>query len=186
MIRNLMSMEPTPKQAQDKKYLFIDTCIVQFTGDKNKSKSEAVIQCLNLLTKEGYSLVISEITIYENLHGLWGIKAKQATDILRKYEKKVISDNVLIVASLLGGLYHDERVDGIDSGDKIIAATAILENGFVLTENHKDYPHPFFLTERSIALPYITGGKYTKTIDLALYIPNIKLISRRIKEKDSK
>lgn len=186
MTRNLMSMEPTPKQAQDKKYLFIDTCVIQFAGDKNKSKSEAVIQCLNLLTKEGYNLAISEIAFYENLQGLWGKKVESAHAFLRAYEYKEVSRTVLLIASILGSLYRDEKIDWVDMGDKIIAATALLAGGFVLTENHKDYPHPFFLTEKSIPLTYITGGKYNKTIDIALYKPNILLISRRIKEKDSK
>ena len=97
----------------------------------------------------------------------------------------MVSDTVLLIASLLGGLYHDENLEGIDAGDKIIAATSILENGFVFTENHKDFPHPFFLTEKSLPLTYLTGGRYSKTIDLAVYKPDRNLIERRINEADN-
>lgn len=168
---------------KDKKYVFIDTCIIQATGSSNKSKSDAVIKCLNSIASEGYSLVISELSIYENLHGLWGKKANKASDLLRNYEGKVVSDKVLRMAARLGGLYREEKIEGIDSGDKIIAATAVLENGFVLTENHKDFPHPFFLTEKSLPLIYKVGN-YNKTIDVALYKPHVSLISRRIDELD--
>ena len=169
--------------SQSNPYLFIDSCVIQAAGNKEKSKSEIVINTLQQISNQ-YRLAISEFTIYENLHGLWGKQADKATELLKVYERKVVSREVLLVASVLGGLYYDEQYPNIDSGDKIIAATTILENGFVLTENHKDYPHPFFLTEKSIPLTYLTAGKYEKSIDLAIYKPDILLIERRIKEKD--
>ena len=173
-----------PKIQQTKPYLFVDTCIIQASGVKEKPKSEIVIKTLEKISSD-YRLSISEFTLYENLHGLWGKRAINAAALLKKYERKVVSDKVLIFASLLGGLYFDEKYDGIDAGDKIIAATAILENGFVLTENHKDFPHPFFKTKQSIPLTYFTAGRYRKTIDLAIYEPDRILIERRIEEADN-
>lgn len=183
MILQQKIMERSLQQPQNNPYVFIDTCVIHFAGDKNKSKSEAVIECLSTLTKEGYRLAISEITLYEKLHGLWGKRATKAASLLRVYEKKVVSNQVLTLASILGGLYHDEKLDGIDTGDKIIAATAILERGFVLTANHKDFPNPFFLTEKSFALSYKVKS-YFQTLDLALYKPDFELIRRRVNEKD--
>ena len=177
-------MDPSKAQ-QNNSYLFIDTCVIQAAGSKEKLKSEIVISELEKIAKD-YSLAISEFTLYENLHGLWGKRRSDAAKLLRIYERKVVSDKVLLIASLLGCLYHDENLEGIDVGDKIIAATAILENGFVLTENNKDFPHPFILTERSIPLTCLTAGKYSKTIDLAIYRPDHNLIKRRINEADSK
>lgn len=168
---------------QDKPYLFIDTCVIQAAGSKEKTKSEAVIKALKEIAND-YRLAISEVSFYENLQGLWGKKSLDASTLLRSYEAKIVSNRVLILASMLGALYHDARCDGIEMGDKIIAATAILETGFVFTENHKDYPNPFFKTEKSVPLTYLTAGKYNKTIDLAIYKPDILLIGRRIKEKE--
>lgn len=172
------------KTLRDRPYLFIDTCVIQTAGSKDKSKSEAVIKFLEESAKN-YRFAISEFTIYENMNGLMGEKAREAIQLLDTYESKLVSDRVLLMASLLGGLYHGEKYDGVDAGDKIIAATAILEDGFVLTENHKDYPHPFFLTEKSIPLTHITSGRYRKTIDLAIYRPNRNLIERRIRHADN-
>lgn len=176
-------MDPSKAQ-QDNPYIFIDTCVIQSAGSKEKSKSEIVIKSLEDISR-GYRLAISEFTLYENLHGLWGKRRSEAAKLLRIYERKVVSDKVLLVASLLGGVYHNENFEGIDAGDKIIAATAILENGFILTENHRDYPHPFFLTEKSISLTYTTAGRYNKTIDLAIYRPDRNLIERRINQADN-
>lgn len=175
-----------PHNQNSKRYLFIDTCVIQAAGNKTKNKSEAVINSLKTLANDGFSLAISEFTLYENLHGLWGKEAMAAVDILKKYERKVVSDKVLILASVLGGLYHDAGYDKdrIKSGDKIIAATAILEAGFILTENHKDFPHPFFITQRSLPLIY-KESHHNKTIDLAIYEPNWQLINRRVAEKET-
>lgn len=164
-------------------FVFVDTCVVQFAGHKNKSKSEAVLACLDSLTYEELILCISEITLYESLHGLWGKKSEEVLLRLNTYKQKEVSSDILRFASLLGGLYHEEKIDGIDTGDKIIASTAILEKGFILTTNHKDFPHPFFLTEQSFALSYKVGH-FIKTLDLALYKPNFSLIARRIEENN--
>lgn len=179
MSMNLSTIE------RNKPYIFIDTCVIQAAGSKEKQKSDIVIKTLQEIGND-FRLAISEFTLFENLHGLWGKKAEEATKILNTYERKVVSDKVLLLASSLGGLYRDEKMEGIDSGDKIIAATSILENGFVLTENHKDYPSPFFLIEKYIPLTFMTSGKFNKTIDLAIYKSNTTLINRRIKEKNIK
>lgn len=164
-------------------YVLIDTCVIQDTGSSNHSKSEVVSNLLKELSKNDFRLAISEFTIYENLQGLWGKRAIAAKQILSAYETKEVSEGVLLLASQLQGLYHEEGFDNIQDGDKIIAATTVLENGLVLTRNHKDFPHPFFQTEKSFPLAY-KMGHYSVTIDLALYKPDIALIARRIEEKD--
>lgn len=177
----------SPGQPQSKNYVFIDSCVIQAAGDKLKSKSEAVIGELTKLAKEGFSLAISEYTVYENLHGLWGKKAIETSNILKQYEWKTVSANVLVLASLLGGLYYEAGYDRdrIRDGDKIITSTAILERGLILTNNHKDFPPPFLTTERSIPLTY-NKGHYNTTIDLAIYKPSIELIGRRINANESR
>ncbi len=126
-----------------KPYLIIDTCIIQAASSKKKPKSEKFIQCLEDLAHI-YRLTISEYSVYENLQGLWGKQAEKAVELLKKYEWKVVSHIVLTLSAVLGGLYHDENRLDINDGDKMIGATAILEEGFILTENHSDFPPPFF------------------------------------------
>ena len=165
-----------------KKYIIIDTCIIQHAGSSDEGKSEAIIKCLEKLSSEEYSLAISEFTLYENLHGIWGKKARQAAETLKSYEWKIVSNQVLTLASMLGGLYKDEQVDYMTPGDKIIAATTILEHGFVLTENHRDFPSPFFICKQFLPITYI-ANHHQRTIDLCLYEPNSPLIARRVNEK---
>lgn len=172
-------------QAADKtvspttQYIILDTCIIQAAASKEKYKAHVFRSCLDRLGQT-YRLALSEITIYENLHGLWGTRAEQAEKILKVYEWKEISTVVLYLASRLGGLYGDS---GIGVGDQIIAATAILENGLVLTENHKDFPNPYFTQKEWFPLSYEKGnGK--RTNDVILYQPQIKLIGRQIEDRD--
>lgn len=167
---------------QIKPYIFLDTCIIQDAGSSTKSKSDAVIKLFTDL-RHNFNLAISEFTIYENLQGLWGKRAIEAGKILGSYEAKEVSRKVLLLSSILQSLYHEEKYDNIADGDKIIGATAILESGYVLTRNHKDFPHPFFVTEQSFVVNY-KNGHYAQSIDFTLYKPNYELISRRIESKD--
>lgn len=164
-----------PKQ----KYTIIDTCIIQAASSKDANKAKGVTSLLEMLINEGLSLAISEFTYYENLHGLKGSDAKRAVGILKKYEWKQITNNVLTTAALFGGFYHDEKIDGIDHGDKIIAATAFLENGWILTENHKDFPNPFFILIKHFPITYKKKGSH-QTMDICLYRPHSKLIKQKI------
>lgn len=170
-----------------KGYIFLDTCVFQLAGNSNKSKSEAVIKCLIDLSSEGFRLALSEFTVYENLHGLWGKRAQEAIKILRNYEWKLVSDLVLYLASILGGLYNAAGYDRdrIRDGDKIVASTALLEKGLILTENHRDFPSPFFTNYKNIPITY-KDSHHNRTIDLALYEPNLDLIARRIEEGEKR
>jgi hypothetical protein len=162
--------------------IYIDTCVIQASGSKDKAKSEIVTLFLSELIKSNFSLVISEVTYFENLQGLKGAQAEKAVSILKKYEWKEITNEVLTVAALLGTFYSEKGRKDVDMGDKIIAASAFLDNGFILTENHKDFPNPFFILRRHYPLIY-TKGHYKQTIDLGLYAPNNKYIKRLIEEK---
>ena len=120
------------------RYLIVDTCIIQHSNSSDKSKAEVVISCLKNLQSENYQLAISEFTVYENLRNIFGKKAKIALQVLKNYEWKNVTYLVLKMASMLSGLYHQEKVDYMSDGDKIIAATALNESIYVLTENHRD------------------------------------------------
>jgi predicted nucleic acid-binding protein len=165
-------------------YIFIDSNILQYSADKNKSKSKAFIDLFYKLKKEGCDIAISEIIISENLHGLYGKRHKKAYAHLSKFVKKIVSENVLLSAAEIGGLYKDEKFQDVGIGDKIIAATAFLDKGFILTGNHKHFPPPFFESIEWFPIAFKTSGKYNNTIDVCLYKPRYELITRRIKEKE--
>ncbi len=163
-----------------KRYIFVDTNVIQLAGDKNKSLSDAVINVWSRFVQEGYSLAISEISLFENLQGLWGKKVEQAAKTLALFEAKEVTAKVLLFASTLGGLYQNESdiYRYIETGDKIIASTAILENGEILTRNHKDFPSPFFNQHKWIPVEYKVN-EFKRCMDLSLYKPNVPLIKRR-------
>ncbi len=122
----------------------------------------------------GYKLAISDYTAYESLINVWGKRAEEIIAALKLYEWKSVTIQVLRLASILHGLYHDEKIENIRDGDKIIGATAILEAGLVFTRNHKDFPSPFFIPKKFMILP-IQHNRYLEHMDLALYEPNIDL-----------
>lgn len=167
------------------KYIFIDAMVIQYAGSKPKARSEAVIKCLGDFEKEGFKIAISEFTGYENLRGLFGTQIEEAAELLSKFENKVISKDVLVMAAYFSGLYHDQKMDGISPGDQIIAATALLEDGLILTENHKDFPSPFFVRDRYVPVKYEIGSHHIKTIDFVLYRTDVTLIARLIRERST-
>lgn len=164
--------------------IFIDSNIIQYSADKNKSKSKAFFKLFEKFKQQGYELGISEIVILESLHGLYGKQHEKAYNHLSKFVKKIVSENVLLSAAEIGGLYRDEGFQDIKMIDKIIAATAFLEKGFVLTKNHKHFPPPFFEPVSWFPITFKTNDRYVNTIDICLYKPRYKLIVRRIKEKE--
>lgn len=174
-------LEPASNSTIEKgQYIILDTCVIQAAGSKEKNKADCVQLCLKQLKKNGYRLALSQITVYENLCGLWGERVEPAMKVLRDFEWKEIPLNVLTLASLLAGLYN--RTDS-NVGDQIIAATAILEDGLVFTENHKDFPNPYFTQKEWYPLSYQKGSG-RRTMDLILYQPQLSLISRKINEME--
>jgi len=172
-----------PLSNSSPQYIFIDINIIQYSGDKNKSKSHAFFDLFDSLKKQRYELAISEIVIVESLHGFYGRQYEKAYIHLSKFIKKIVSENVLLSAAQIGGLYKDEGFQDIEMIDKIIAATAFLEKSLILTRNHKHFPPPFFECIQWFQAVFKTGS-YLNTIDVCLYEPRYKLIARRIKEKE--
>lgn len=173
-----------PPNNNSSRFIFVDTNIIQYSADKNKSKAKAFFNLFEKFKEQGYELAISEIVIAENLHGLYGKQYEKAYAHLSKFIKKVVAENVLLSAARIGGLYKEEGFQDIKIGDKIIAATAFLEKGFVLTRNHKDYPPPFFEPVSWFPVTFKINGKHQSTIDVCLYEPRYELIARRIRERE--
>lgn len=173
-----------PQNTPSHRSIIIDTCVIQAAGhSKEQFKSKAILDCLTNFKKEGFNLVISEVTFYENLQGLWGKRAEQANILLTKFETKVVSREVLKTAAYLGGLYSQDKILGVSTCDKIIAATAFLEFALIFTENHRHFPPPFLTQNRYVPLRF-QKDHYQRTMDLALYESNVHLINRRISESN--
>jgi len=175
-----MEHDNSPQQSR---YPIVDTNILIYTGSKQEALATAAITFLDEQASHGYRLAISEFTTYEYLKRLWGKKAEKSEEAISTYERKAVTREVLETASILDGLYYDEGLTNISDGDKIIAATAILEDGLILTANHKDFPNPFFITHEWRVLP-IKNPRYTQHLYLALYKPNTQLINLKVSDKE--
>lgn len=180
----LILIKKVKAQSSPPRYVFIDTQIIQYSADKNKSKSQAFWGLFNNLKKQRLELAISEIVIFESLFGRYGKKQEEGYKYLSQFIKKAVEELTLLAAAEVGGLYIDEGFSNIKPGDQIIAATAFLEKGLILTRNYKDFPSPFFKEIEWFPTTYKIKGRYKETIDVCLYEPRYKLIVRRIKEKD--
>ena len=165
-----------------KRYIILDTCSLYTPAQTRNVQAAPVIKTLKKLTEEGYSLAISEFSVFEKLKGLWRNDISETYKFLQNYEWKTVSSTVLLQASILSKLYEEEAVGvSASDGDKIVAATAILEGGLVLTINHKDFPNPFFIAQKELPITYQTKERVNKTLDFILYKPTDALI-RRISE----
>lgn len=158
--------------------VIVDTCVISQLNSNSKKLSDNLALYLEDLSKRGYELTLSTITGYEILQNLFGEKEDKTVRLLDQYQQKEITTEVLYWAAKLRSLYkeigHEITKKG---GDSIIAATAFLLDGRVLTINCRDYPYPFFTQVEHKALEYeITRGDndvwYTKTIDITLFRPD--------------
>lgn len=186
--RNWVYMTVKNKKLTNSTFLqsiIVDSNIIQYSADKNRSKSTAYFDLFTGLKDQSNELTISEITIAENLHALYGKKYIKAYKHISQFVKIIVAENVLLLAAKIGGLYYEEGFRDIEICDKIIAATAILEKSLVLTRNHKHFPPPFFEPFEWIQVKYKMSGKYRHTDDVCIYKPRYELIIRRIEEKNN-
>lgn len=115
-------MIPQTTSAKDNKLpqIIVDSCILQAAGDKKKEKSEAVLNCLTGLRKEGYKLIMSDFIGYERMYGLKNKDFFTVVKALDSYESKAVTRPLLMVASLLASVYGEKSVNNMDDGDRII------------------------------------------------------------------
>lgn len=128
----------------DKRNVLLDSNIVQYLGvDGLKDK---IIECLTYAVNSGFDLAISDITFYELIHGAPVKHEIALIQELSGVKRFYVTKKVLIAAAHLGSLYKEDKVcdSQINSGDKFIAATAIITNSVIFTANVRDFPPPFF------------------------------------------
>lgn len=169
------STEVIPIKPADRPTIIIDSCIIQYFGDKNIGPG--ILSCLQMALNTGYNLCISEATIFEMLDGADLKTEKDRIDTLKVFSSFPITSDRLIAAAQLGTLYKYENIpeQQISAGDKIIAATAMLTSSLILTANGRDFPLPFFQTITSVDINY-KKGKSQHCITAYFLAPNVKTI----------
>ncbi|HSW96246.1 MAG TPA: hypothetical protein VLF89_00315 [Candidatus Saccharimonadales bacterium] len=74
------------------------------------------------------------------------------------------------------------QINGVDHGDKFIAATAILSGSLILTADVRGFPWPLFHEIEYNPLLH-TLGKKTKSHMIGLLQPDFALIKRHFAER---
>lgn len=184
-------MNPESKPSKPQRYILLDTNIFEHLGN-----SELYPQIINILRDaigKGYGFSMSIFTLLELIDTASvenEIKAIIATNGVKRFK---INQTILIAAGHMGCLYKDDGIDvkkQPEKGDKIIAATSLVNNAVIFTTNGRDFPSPFFNT---ISKPLL---KYTKSDGREVYLvsyfmePDAEVIGvkhgERIKEHERK
>lgn len=165
-----------------KQQIILDTNILQYLGNKNIG-AELLAYLLDLVKRE-FGLSISMISVYESLAGVSIKKETNLVKTLSLFQKKEITEEVLIACSRLTTLYAMGRISNtqITTEDKVIAATAILTGSLIMTANVNDFPRPFF-REAEERLIFYKHKDRKRMIPVYLLTPNLGFITQRFSER---
>jgi len=157
--------------------IVIDTNIVVYVGKNNKDLANKVLACLRDAVTKDYVLTISDFTIFELLKGASPESEGKALASLQGIKRYYVTKRVLVAAAHLECIYQQNKIpkESIDSGDKIIGATAVLTNSLIFTANTRDFPRPFFKEILAIPIVYSKDGKQ-HIINTAFLEPDINTI----------
>lgn len=175
-------MNPQSNPARPSRYILLDSDIFNHLG--NADLFPQIIYLLRDALAKGYGISMSLYTLLELIDTASienEVKAVIATQGVKRFK---INQTILITAGHLGCMYKEDNVTKEpDKGDKIIAATAVLNNSVIFTTNGRDYPRPFF---REISKPVL---KYKKSdgreVCLISYFlePDFDIISTKHQER---
>lgn len=175
-------MPTSDPPAQIKQDIILDTCLLQYIGDKNIAKN--LIDYLSELEGANFNLAISNISVCELLSGTTQKQETDGLSILSLFKRYQVDDNVLVATSQLSTLYGREKIPNqdISIADKIIAATAILTGSLILTADVHDFPRPFF-REAAEKLFYYSIKNKTRMRVVEVLAPNTVIINQRFSER---
>lgn len=167
-------------------HILLDTNVIQyFVGKKFSSQVREYLFYL----ENNFNLVpaVSEYSFFEILRGASILVEIEMCKALSFFKSFPINNNLLIASALLHTLYKEDTsinyLDKISDGDKIIATTAILEEGYILTANRTDFCWPYFKEIDNKILVLQDSKKGVKAIGISLLKPNYDLIHKKIKKR---
>ncbi|MHA1305138.1 MAG: type II toxin-antitoxin system VapC family toxin [Candidatus Heimdallarchaeaceae archaeon] len=164
--------------------IILDTCILQYINDKKISTQ--LISYLGDLTKRGFGLAISDISIQELLTSATIKQERNGLALLSKLRAYRVESTILVGASQLSTLYSQEKISNqnISIPDKIIASTAILSGSLIMTADVNDFPRPFFLEAEEKLFFYKHKNKTNMRV-IQILRPNKEVINQRYSERPS-
>lgn len=158
--------------------ILLDTNIVSFI--ENEEKRERIISILKEAVELGYGIAVSELVYFELLNEASIEKEYTIFTNLDGVPRFSISKKVAIVAGRLGSFYKESGIDPkqIESGDRIMAATSVLNNCVIFTANIRDFPAPFFKEMNRINLECKGKGGYMTHCYLYFIEPDLEYIGK--------
>ncbi len=161
--------------------VLLDTCIIQYLGS-DEIKEEIVCELKDLI-KKGKDLSVSYYTVFELLRGANKDKEKKRRETLEGFYKYSISPKVIVWAAMLDTLYRNDGVEnGIDEGDKIIAATSISLSIPIITTNGQHFPRPFFDGYKKI-IEYSKNSRRSRVIAVYFLSPDLDFLQKKVKDR---
>jgi hypothetical protein len=179
----------SPSQAIIRKpvrYIILDTCIFKLLN--NAELEPQIIQIFREVVSKGYSISISQYSIFEMLNTSTVENEMKAMEAVRGLRQFRVNQSNLIAAGHLGCLYETDGLEvkmHPEVGDKVIGAASIIHNTLIFTTNGRHYPSPFFNT---ISKPVL---KYKRRDDQEVYLvtyfiePDRNLITTKHNERSS-
>ena len=171
-------MKPIVTIQNSSQWLILDTNIITFLNDE--ARQEAVEQILIDAESDGFKPAFSEMTLFEALTNANPKDIIEIEKTTKKLDNFAINTLVLRMGALLHNCYKQEgilqRNSDIDMGDRIIAATAILQGAQIFTGNARDFPWPFFIDNQTIDAPFTSKNSNNQLFPLAIKQPNIPIL----------
>ena len=119
------------------------------------------------------------------MRGLNTERERKMLNFLYSYFRYFLAAEVLIASAQLDNLFKMENINigGVDHGDKMIAATAILTGSLVLTADVRGFPWPFFHEIEYNPLLHKDQNNKTKCHVIGLLRPDFDLIKRHFEDR---
>lgn len=169
-----MSADVVAGQKESK--VILDTNILQYLN--GSVFADDLLGYIDELTDANASLNISAISISEILSGCTTKQEQEAFEVLERFSKHTISEEILVVAGKLQNLYKTFGVEEsrISLADRIIAATAYVTGSDVLTADVNDFPRPVF-REKHEEIFYYRRKNKTNIQVVQVLSPNFALLA---------
>ena len=182
--------DDSSKTATPKKYILLDTCILRYlSSENNNDLAQKVANYLIELRDRGFTLAISDISIYELLEGVSQKREAKLLEVLNIFDNFLVERRDLIAGAELHDLYriqsktnksgspNEVKPGNIETVDKIIAATSIFAVAPILTADGNDFPRPFFFEHEVRKIEFLDKGKL-KVLVLYLLNPEYDVITK--------
>lgn len=137
------------------RYVFIDACIVQHAD--NDGIARGIGSDLTHAFEAGFQPATSDFTLFELIDGGTPNIEENRVKAIKGFRRFRVQDRVIRLSARMLCFYREHGLTDISKGDRILAATCVLNPHSVLyTTNIRDFPEPFFSVVGKQQIVYLT------------------------------